>query len=182
MVADFSLNTKIAIIRMSDTGSSGAITLESLLELLQNDNKVKIGGADVDGIIRGKLMSKKKFFSVASDGFGFCSLVFGWDMHDQTYFKELKVSNKENGYRDLLAVPDLNSFRRIPWEDNVPFFMVSFLDPDTRQPISACPRGLLKSAVDKIEKQGLSALAGGRRLSNVRNLIEIVSSKCCLFI
>lgn len=149
---------------MPDSGSSGAITLETLKTLLQNDNKVKIGGADVDGIVRGKMMSKKKFFSVASDGFGFCSLIFGWDMHDQTYFKELKVSNKENGYWDILAVPDLNSFRRIPWEDDVPFFMVSFLDPETREPISACPRGLLKTAVDKLEEQGLSALAGGEHV------------------
>lgn len=145
----------------SNGDSSSVITLDTLEDLLRLDTKVKVGGADVDGIIRGKLMSKKKFLSVASDGFGFCSLLFGWDMHDQTYFKELNVSNKDNGYRDLIAVPDLSSFRRIPWEDDIPFFLLSFLDPDTREPICACPRGLLKTAVDKLEKQGLSALAGG---------------------
>ena len=148
-----------------DEDSSSVITLDTLENLLRHDTKVKVGGADVDGIIRGKLMSKKKFLSVASDGFGFCSLLFGWDMHDQTYFKELNVSNKDNGYRDLIAVPDLSSFRRIPWEDGIPFFLLSFLDPDTREPICACPRGLLKTAVDKLEKQGLSALAGGEHHS-----------------
>ncbi|KAH0556304.1 hypothetical protein GP486_005772, partial [Trichoglossum hirsutum] len=98
-----------------------AITIEQLPRLLELDTKVKLAGVDVDGILRGKLVSKKKFLSVAKDGFGFCSVVFGWDMHDMTYFRELKISNKENGYRDIIAVPDLSSFRRIPWEDNVPF-------------------------------------------------------------
>ncbi|KAI9823427.1 MAG: hypothetical protein M1832_002437 [Thelocarpon impressellum] len=136
------------------------MTLETIKELLQNDTKIKVAGIDVDGVLRGKLMSKKKFLSVADDGFGFCSVLFGWDMHDQTYYKELKISNAENGYRDVIAVPDLDSFRRIPWEDDVPFFLVSFLEPDTREPVVACPRGLLKKALDKLEAKGIQAMAG----------------------
>ena len=138
------------------------VTLETLDKILQHDTKVKVAGVDIDGVLRGKLMSKKKFLGITKDGFGFCSVIFGWDMHDQTYFKELKISNAENGYRDIIAVPDLSSFRRIPWEDNVPFFLVSFMDPDTGGPVSACPRGLLKTAVDKLEKQGMGAMAGGK--------------------
>lgn len=144
---------------------SQSITVDHLPELLQNDTKVKVGGIDVDGVIRGKLLSKKKFLAVAQDGFGFCSLVFGWDMHDQPYFKELTVSNKDNGYRDLIAVPDWSSFRRIPWEDDVPFFLLRFLDPDTRAPISACPRGLLKTVVDRLDRPGLMAFAGGEQIA-----------------
>lgn len=147
---------------MASSDSPTEITLESLPELLKNDTKVKLAGFDVDGIPRGKLISKKKFLSVAKDGFGFCSVIFGWDMHDQTYFKELKVSNEKNGYRDILAMPDLSSFRRIPWEDNVPFFLVSFFEPDTKEPVCADPRGLLKTAADKLAERGLSAMAGGR--------------------
>lgn len=136
------------------------VTFQTLPSVLQHDTKVKIGGIDIDGILRGKLMSKKKFLSIVKDGFGFCSVIFGWDMHDQTYYKELKISNKDNGYRDIIAIPDLSSFRRIPWEDNVPFFLVSFFDPDNGGPLSVCPRGLLKTACEKIEEKGLSAMAG----------------------
>lgn len=139
------------------------ITVESLPDLLRGDTKVKVAGVDVDGILRGKLMSKKKFLSIASDGFGFCSVIFGWDMHDHLYFKELRISNQENGYRDIIAVPDLSTFRRIPWEANVPFFLVSFFDPDTRQPVSACPRGLLQTTLDKLHKQNFGAMAGGKQ-------------------
>ena len=140
------------------------VDLESLKDELIGDSKVKVAGIDVDGILRGKLMAKSKFLSVAEDGFGFCSVIFGWDMHDQTYVKELKISNAENGYRDIIAVPDLSSYRRIPWEDNVPFFLVTFYEPDTEAPVSACPRGLLKRMAERLERKGLGAMAGGKCL------------------
>ena len=146
---------------MSSPTSDIQVTLGNAAEILQNDTKVKVAGVDVDGQLRGKLMAKKKFLSILSEGFGFCSVIFGWDMHDQTYFKELAISNKENGYRDIVAVPDLSSFRRIPWEDNVPFFLVSFFDPETREPVCACPRGLLKTVLGKAEAAGYRAMAGG---------------------
>lgn len=148
---------------MGDNGGVCEVSYDSLEDVLRNDTKVKVAGVDIDGILRGKLMSKKKFLGIAKDGFGFCSVIFGWDMHDQTYFKEMKISNADNGYHDVVAVPDLSSFRRIPWEDNVPFFLVSFLDPDHGGPISACPRSLLKTAVEKLEKKGWGAMAGGER-------------------
>jgi glutamine synthetase len=137
------------------------LTLDNLAETLENDTKIKLAGVDIDGILRGKLVSKKKFLSVAKDGFGFCSVLFGWDMHDRTYFRELQISNAENGYKDLLAKIDLSSFRRIPWEANVPFFLVSFFDADTGKTVSACPRSLLRTTVEKAEEAGYSALAGG---------------------
>ena len=138
------------------------LTPESLAKVLEGDTKVKVAGVDIDGILRGKLISKKKFLSVVKDGFGFCSVIFGWDMHDMTYFRELGVSNKENGYKDMLAKIDLTSFRRIPWEDNIPFFLVSFFDPDTDERISACPRGLLARMMKKVEERGFGAMAGGK--------------------
>jgi glutamine synthetase len=78
------------------------ITYADLEELLKDDNKVKVGGksnvryrkvwfailtfvflcsmfpgVDVDGVIRGKYVSKKKFMSSAKPDadFGFCSVV-----------------------------------------------------------------------------------------------------------
>ena len=138
------------------------VTLESLADVLADDTCVKVAGIDVDGQLRGKLIAKKKFLGIAKEGFGFCSVIFGWDMHDQTYFKELRISNADNGYHDLIAIPDLSTFRRIPWEDNVPFFLVSFFDPDSMEPVSVCPRGVLKNALKKLQAKGLGAMAGGK--------------------
>jgi len=51
--------------------------------LLADDDCVKVAGVDVDGVLRGKLISKDKFLAIARDGFGFASVLFAWDLQDQ---------------------------------------------------------------------------------------------------
>src|SRR3712207_2451066 len=46
---------------------------------------VKVGVADIDGVLRGKYLSKDKFFSALEKGFGFCDVIVGWDSNDQLY-------------------------------------------------------------------------------------------------
>ncbi|OSD08593.1 glutamine synthetase/guanido kinase [Trametes coccinea BRFM310] len=136
-------------------------SIADLETLLKDDIKVKVAGIDVDGVLRGKYMSKEKFLSAASsDGFNFCSVIFGWDIHDTVYSKELLISNRANGYRDLIASIDLATYRRIPWENNVPFFLVSFLDPDTKEPICADPRGVLRKVASRAQANGWRCIAG----------------------
>ncbi|KAG8898008.1 hypothetical protein FRB99_007724 [Tulasnella sp. 403] len=135
-------------------------SVEDLESLLRDANKVKVAGIDIDGVFRGKYMSKSKFMSAAKNGFGFCSVIFGWDINDTVYSRELLISNRANGYRDLLASIDLATYRRIPWENDVPLFLVTFLDPDTKEPICACPRGTLSKAVGKLAEHGWEAMAG----------------------
>ncbi|KAF8634077.1 hypothetical protein AX15_001079 [Amanita polypyramis BW_CC] len=137
------------------------VSLHDLHQILEGDVKVKVAGIDVDGVLRGKYMSRDKFISAASsDGFGFCSVIFGWDIHDTVYSKELLISNRANGYRDVIASIDLSTYRRIPWEENVPFFLVSFLDPDTRKPLTADPRGILRIVIERATSYGLDCFAG----------------------
>ncbi|EGO21025.1 hypothetical protein SERLADRAFT_475647 [Serpula lacrymans var. lacrymans S7.9] len=115
----------------------------------------------MDGVLRGKFMSKEKFLSaVSSDGFGFCSVIFGWDIHDTVYSRELLISNRTNGYRDIIATIDLSTFRRIPWENDVPFFLIYFLDPETKQPLCVDPRSVLRRATEKAKAVGLKCIAG----------------------
>ncbi|GAA5844340.1 hypothetical protein JCM11251_001722 [Rhodosporidiobolus azoricus] len=138
-------------------------TLDQIKELLKDDTKVQVAGVDVDGILRGKIMEKSKFMSAAKDGFGYCSVIFGWDMHDSTYSRELSISNLANGYRDLLARIDLDTYRRTPAtasSPSLPFFLVTFLDPDTNEPLFACPRARLQTAVKGLGELGLEAMAG----------------------
>ncbi|KAF9900650.1 hypothetical protein EC991_007055 [Linnemannia zychae] len=135
-------------------------TIEELKTLLENDVRIKVAGIDLDGILRGKIMAKTKFLSILESGFGFCSVIFGWDMHDKTYAEELSVSNAANGYKDIIAIPDLSTFRRIPWENDIPFFLLSFYDPTTRAPLAVCPRGVLKRVTDELASLGWEAMCG----------------------
>ena len=73
------------------------------------------------------------------------------DIHDQTYTKELGISNLANGYRDIEARVDLNTFRRIPFEDNIALFLCTFIDPDTSEGLHACPRATLQRVVQQLQ-------------------------------
>ncbi|MET0286021.1 MAG: glutamine synthetase, partial [Polyangiales bacterium] len=58
--------------------------LEELRELFERHaiRRVKVGGFDVDGVLRGKYVALDKFWSVTQGGFGFCDVIFGWDIGD----------------------------------------------------------------------------------------------------
>lgn len=75
-------------------------------------------------------------------------------MHDLTYPQELLVSNRSNGYRDLNAKIDLSTFRRIPWEDNIPFFFVYFEDQESDTPLPVDPRSVLQKVSDDVAAYG----------------------------
>ena len=47
--------------------------------------RVKVAVSDTDGVLRGKYLHKEKFLSAVESGFGFCNVVFGWDLNDQCY-------------------------------------------------------------------------------------------------
>ncbi|KAE8390447.1 hypothetical protein BDV23DRAFT_193829 [Aspergillus alliaceus] len=134
------------------------ITLENLSSVLADDIKVKVAGIDCDGILRGKVMAKEKFLGIAQKGFGFSSAVFGWDMQDVLYTTDANIAPKDSGYVDFIAIPDLSSFRRIPWEDNIPFFLVRFIQ--NGQTVSADGRNMLKSICDKLAAENCQAMAG----------------------
>ncbi|CAM1502345.1 Fc.00g043290.m01.CDS01 [Cosmosporella sp. VM-42] len=134
------------------------VTQENIAEVLKNDIKVRVAGVDADGILRGKIMSKEKFLSSVKSGFGFSSAIFGWDMHDALYTHGTGLSSEGGGYADFIAKPDLASFRRLPWESNIPFFLLHFNSEG--KPVSACPRGMTRAVVTKLEQQNFKAVAG----------------------
>ncbi|CAO3625238.1 unnamed protein product [Cunninghamella blakesleeana] len=105
-------------------------------------------------------MSKDKFLQIVDDGFGFCSVVFGWDIQDKMYTTKVEFGGDESKFPDLLAKVDLSSFRRIPWEKNIPFFLVYLHNPFTHEPFYCCPRSVLKSVVDNLKQLGYTALSG----------------------
>ena len=89
----------------------------------------KMAAFDVDGIMRGKYVERSKFLSSAKSGFGFCDVIFGWDIGDVLY-DNAKVTGWDTGYPDTHAVVDLDTFRVIPWEPKTAAFFVDFVQPD----------------------------------------------------
>jgi glutamine synthetase len=120
--------------------------------------RVKIGGVDVDGVLRGKYVSLKKFRSALQNGFGFCDVVFGWDIGDILYDNS-RVTGWHSGYPDAHAVLDPDSLRMIPWEPGVAAMLCDFQDTEGN-PHPACPRSLLKSVLSRLDALGYQAMFG----------------------
>lgn len=137
-------------------------TRDNIANLLANDRKVKVAGVDSDGLLRGKIMAKEKFLASVDRGFAMSSAVFGWDMHDALYSSE--IATAEERYSDLMAIPDLASFRRLPFEGNIPFVLVHFESNDNQVP--ACGRGIIRSICDTLAAEGMKAMAGGTLFQN----------------
>src|SRR5512140_2448544 len=117
--------------------------------------KVKVGGFDIDGVLRGKYASLDKFWSMVESGFGFCDVIFGWDIADVLY-DNAKVTGWATGYPDTHARIDLDTFRVIPHEPDTAAFLVDFVTEDGA-PHPACPRSLLKTVLAAAKKRGYSA-------------------------
>ena len=82
-------------------------------------------------------------------------------MHDKTYNW---LTKQGGGFEDILASIDWTTYRRIPWENNIPFFLIDFKNPSTNKPFHACSRSLLKRVAEQIEEffraQQVSPCAG----------------------
>lgn len=111
--------------------------------------KVKVGGFDVDGVLRGKYVSVEKFLSAAEKGMGFCDVIFGWDVAD-ALLDDVKVTGWKTGYPDIEARIDLDTYRVTPWEPDTATFLLDFWTADG-DPHPACPRNLLKSILARAQ-------------------------------
>ncbi|KAH7137487.1 hypothetical protein B0J13DRAFT_609512 [Dactylonectria estremocensis] len=132
--------------------------VEVTAKLLANDTKVKVAGIDFDGVLRGKIMAKDKFLSSVKGGFGMSSAIFGWDMHDVLYTTETSITSADGGYADLTAEIDLGSMRRLPFEENIPMFLLNFSTGGT--PVCADGRSMMTSLVKSLAEAGVKGFAG----------------------
>jgi glutamine synthetase len=115
---------------------------------------VKLGVFDVDGILRGKYMSREKFFSALDNGFAFCDVVLGWDSNDQLY-DNVSFTGWHTAYPDAPVRIVPSTCRALPLEGNMLFFIAEF-DGAAE---AICPRGTLRRVLKRAEDMGYSALA-----------------------
>lgn len=119
-------------------------------------NHIKVGVFDIDGVMRGKYMSREKFFSALDKGFGFCDVVLGWDSNDQLYENPgVEFTGWHTGYPDAPVQILPASCREIPYEPDTLLFLAQFAAPADQ----LCPRGLLQRVLQKAKALGFSAKA-----------------------
>lgn len=130
---------------------------EQVIAYIKENNitKIKFAFADVDGVLRGKVISVKKFLDGLKTGYGFCDVVFGWDSNDACY-DNVELTGWHTGYPDKLCYIDLGTLRNIPWQDNIPFFLADYSGPHGNT-VPADPRSLLKTVVADCKAMGYHA-------------------------
>lgn len=115
---------------------------------------IKVGLFDNDGVMRGKYMSREKFFSSLDKGFAFCDVVLGWDVKDQLY-DNVTYTGWHTGYPDAPVRILPESCREIPFEDDMLLFIAEFAD----QAEAVCPRAALRRVIDKAKDMGFDPFA-----------------------
>jgi glutamine synthetase len=115
---------------------------------------VKIGVFDVDGILRGKYLSRDKFLAAVDKGVGFCDVVLGWDSNDQLY-DNVAFTGWHTAYPDA-TVRLLPATRRdIPFEPKTALFLAEF----SGRAEAVCPRGTLRRVLERAAAMGLTVSA-----------------------
>ena len=145
---------------MKRKAAAGPRDAAAIVEAIRKSplGKVKVAVSDIDGILRGKLLHKDKFLAAVEGGFGFCDVVFGWDSGDQCY-DNTKLTGWQHGFPDAMVRLDLNTFRTVPWDGGIPFFLGQFVKADG-SPHPACPRQVLRRVLARAEKMGFTAMVG----------------------
>ena len=115
---------------------------------------VKVGVFDADGVLRGKYISKVKFFSALENGFGFCDVVLGWDSNDQLY-DNVTFTGWHTAYPDAFVRVLPETCRALPFEENTLLFLCEFVD----RAEAICPRGVLRRVLQQAEKLGYAVNA-----------------------
>lgn len=118
---------------------------------------VKIGASDIEGVYRGKRVAATHFLHSLEEGFGQCDVLFGWDI-GEVVLPNLKFSNWERGFADIVMKPDLATFALVPWEEHVAS-CVCDLWSEHGEPVSISPRYVLQRVAARARAMGYEALA-----------------------
>ena len=118
---------------------------------------VKIGGADIEGVWRGKRVAARFFLDSLADGFAQCDVLYGWDIAENVLLG-LAFSNWERGFADLVMKPDLSTFALVPWEEKVASCICDMWT-EHGEKVTIAPRYVLSNVVERARSLGYEPLA-----------------------
>lgn len=143
---------------MSAGCTEGAAALEIRLSE-QGVRTVILAGTDTHGVMRGKRIPMAQLVSVLEHGMPLCDVF--WAMHiDESDLVARPVGHQgyfpteRQGYPDIVAVPDLETVRIVPWHPDTALILCDWHLPHGGGPLPIAPRRVLKSVVDRAQAMG----------------------------
>lgn len=120
---------------------------------------VEILWPDHWGHARGKRIPAEKFLEHADgDGFAFCDAVLSYGVTGEAQDGTL-LTGWETGYPDLHAIPDLESFRVLPWRLGTGLVLCDVVDAEGAL-VRTAPRTVLRRVVERLDAIGFQARVG----------------------
>jgi glutamine synthetase len=123
---------------------------------------VILAGADTHGIMRGKRVPVAELERAAEHGIALCEVIWALPVDELEpvappaghggYFPRA-------GYPDMLAIPDLDSARIVPWHDHTALVLCDFVDQEGGA-IPVSPRAVLRSVVERARSMGFEPIVG----------------------
>ena len=114
---------------------------------------VKVGGADMDGVFRGKRILAANFLEGCRSGFPQCNVIFGWDIREEL-IDGVSVGGADSGFADIVMQPDLATFRTVPWETGAAAVICDYAHEDG-SPVAVAPRHVLRRVIERAVSAGV---------------------------
>jgi glutamine synthetase len=115
---------------------------------------VRLQFSDLHGIVRGREIPISDFPEIAEDGTGFVEAVMTVDLRHNI------VSGFAEGFRDLLARPDLDTLATLPWAPDTAICLCDLEETGTHGPSPLDPRGALRRAIEGYRELELEPVLG----------------------
>jgi glutamine synthetase len=129
---------------MNGKPNSRAHPIATILDELQKSQhqKVKIAFTDINGTLKTLYLNKENFIDASESNFKFQNL----------------LGTSPLGFSALTRV-DIHTFRTIPWESHLPFFIGDF-EADRKSLNCFCPRQILKKVLERFQSLNYSLISG----------------------
>jgi glutamine synthetase len=141
------------------TGSGSALLSWADLERLVGTGDVDtviVAFTDMQGRLAGKRVSARLFIDqMAEHGAECCSYLLAVDV-DMNTVSGYAMSSWDTGYGDMVMMPDLTTFRLIPWLPGTALVIADLAWADGSA-VTVSPRAILRRQLDRLGERGLAA-------------------------
>ena len=137
-----------------------------MANLAMDELKTLIDGDQIDTVLAvfpdhyGRLVGKRLTpgYFIENSHFYCCDYLLStsMEMDPQPGFE---MSSWEQGYGDMVSVPDLDTLRRIPWLPKTALVMCDLVS-ETGEAVAQSPRTILRNQCDQLAQRGIKAYMG----------------------
>ncbi|WP_291334869.1 glutamine synthetase family protein [Albidovulum sp.] len=141
---------------MADAAARGALADRAVKAMLAGEiDLVQMEIPDLNGALRGKFAAAKK---VAGGGrSAICTVLYQMTPVDDVW--ESRHSSYDNGFPDVLGVPDLSTAIALPWRQGMGAVLYDVVYPDG-SPFPLAPRNVLRRVADRFAATGYAPMFG----------------------